>query len=196
MPKASRGAVYAAINTERSYQDQKWNPESTTSNGQHSFEEWFMYIEDYVNEAKHILSRETKQLADAEAAHIMRKVGAMAVAAMEQLGAPKRPGAFNKDSPNVTRDIKEFYDGPLSRAPHQSGSGNTDHTKIVIRHFPDEAPNEFWDETIWVGKDFKEGVSEHRSDISPFSCQCEECTRSHHHLKTREDVAREKKQNK
>ena len=88
--KATREQVYLAIDTERDYQDQKWTPETTTSNGQHSFEEWFMYIEDYVNEAKHILSRKAKQEADQEAAHIMRKVAAIAVAAMEQNGALPR----------------------------------------------------------------------------------------------------------
>lgn len=90
MPKATRRFVYAAIDTERDYQSKKWTPETTTSNGQHSFEEWFMYIEDYVNEAKHILSREKKKDADEKAAHIMRKVAALAVAAMEQLGVPLR----------------------------------------------------------------------------------------------------------
>lgn len=86
----SRREVYATIDTERAYQDKKWNPKTTTSGGQHSFEEWFTYIDDYVSEAQHILSRETKKVADEKSAHIMRKVAAMAVAAMEQLGAPPR----------------------------------------------------------------------------------------------------------
>lgn len=86
----SRAEVYAAIDTERDYQDNKWNPQTTTIAGHRSFAEWFVYIEDYVNEAKHSLSRETKKEADREAANIMRKVAAMAVAAMEQLGAPPR----------------------------------------------------------------------------------------------------------
>ena len=43
-----------------------------------------MFIEDYVNEAKHILSRESKQVADSKGMDIMRKVAAMAVCAMEQ----------------------------------------------------------------------------------------------------------------
>ena len=76
--------VYELINGERDYQNSKWNPETTTSDGRHSVEEWFVYIEDYVNEAKHTLSRKPKQVADEEAMEIMRKVAAMAVCAMEQ----------------------------------------------------------------------------------------------------------------
>jgi hypothetical protein len=49
-----------------------------------------MYVEDYVSEAKHILSREPIQAARQKAIHIMRKVTALGVAAMEQHGAPRR----------------------------------------------------------------------------------------------------------
>ena len=49
--------VLELINGERDYQNKKWNSETTTSDGIHSVEEWLVYIEDYVNEAKHILSR-------------------------------------------------------------------------------------------------------------------------------------------
>ncbi|MFC1453659.1 hypothetical protein ACFLQL_00580 [Verrucomicrobiota bacterium] len=85
-----REQVYKIIDSERSYQDQKWNSETTTSDGIHSIEEWLMYIEDYVNEAKHILSREARQTANTKGMEIIRKVGAMAVCAIEQHGAPRR----------------------------------------------------------------------------------------------------------
>ena len=88
--KTERSEVYAAIDSERDYQDTRWNSETTTSDGLHDLAEWFVYIEDYVNEAKHLLSRQAKQYADAEALDIMRKVAAMAVCAMEQNGAPHR----------------------------------------------------------------------------------------------------------
>lgn len=78
------------IDGERRYQDSRWNPSTTTSNGDHSWEEWIMYIESYVNEVKHILSRESRQVADPKAAAIMRKIGALATSAMENLGAPPR----------------------------------------------------------------------------------------------------------
>lgn len=85
-----RAEVYATINGERDYQDSRWNAETTTSAGQHTFEEWIVYIEDYLAEAKHILSREPAQTAQPKVAHIMRKVTTMGVACMEQHGAPRR----------------------------------------------------------------------------------------------------------
>jgi hypothetical protein len=85
-----RSEVYAAIDSERDYQDSRWNEHTTTSKGQHTFEEWFVYMENYIAEAKHVLSREAKQTAQPKAADITRKVAAMCVCAMEQHGAPRR----------------------------------------------------------------------------------------------------------
>lgn len=90
--KVSTAEVFAAVDGERDYQEARWNPETTESKGIHSFSEWITYMEDYLAEAKHILSREAKQTAEPKAAHIMRKVVAMGVASMEQLGAPERAG--------------------------------------------------------------------------------------------------------
>lgn len=86
----SRAEVYAALDSERAYQDSRWTAETTTSEGRHTFEEWIVYMEDYLQEAKHVLSRKAAQHAQPEAAQIMRKVTAMGVACMEQHGAPKR----------------------------------------------------------------------------------------------------------
>lgn len=86
---ATRQEVYEAIDGERNYQ-RKW--EKSDSKGEHSFSEWFAYMEDYIGEAKHILAREMKQDGYPKVTHIMRKVTAMGVAAMEQLGAPHREG--------------------------------------------------------------------------------------------------------
>jgi len=83
----TRQEVYTAIDTERDYQ-KKW--EKSDSKGEHSFSEWFAYMDDYILEAKHILAREMQQDAYPKVQHIMRKVTAMGVAAMEQLGAPPR----------------------------------------------------------------------------------------------------------
>lgn len=88
--KMTRDTVFAAINSERAYQDKIWNKDTTASGGVHSPEEWFMYIEDYVNEAKHILSRESVDTAYPKAMDIMRKVAGMAVCAMEQRGVRNR----------------------------------------------------------------------------------------------------------
>lgn len=89
--KTTRLEVYAALNDERCYQDSLWNEMTTTSKGQHTFEEWIVYMEDYLAEAKHILSREVAQTAQPKVAHIMRKVTALGVHCMEQHGAPWRP---------------------------------------------------------------------------------------------------------
>ena len=86
----SREEVYKAIDSEREYQDSRWNGDTTSSDGIHPLSEWFLYIEDYVNEAKHILAREAEQTAYPKVSNIMRKVAGMAVCAMEQNGAPKR----------------------------------------------------------------------------------------------------------
>lgn len=90
MNKLNREEVYSAIDSERTYQDIRWLGDTTTSEGLHSPEEWFLYIEDYVNEAKHICSREPTQLAYPVVMDIMRKIAAMSVKAMEQHGTTKR----------------------------------------------------------------------------------------------------------
>ena len=81
--------VMGAIASERSYQNYRW-PESGHS--QHSLEEWFVYMEDYIHEAKHLLSRESYETCGQKCLDIMRKVTAMGVAAMEYHGAPRREG--------------------------------------------------------------------------------------------------------
>jgi len=90
MAKATRQEVYKAIDTERDYQNTRWNENTTTSLNRHSIEEWIMYMEDYIAEAKHILSRKARQDADPIAIDIMRKVVALGVCAMEEHGAPER----------------------------------------------------------------------------------------------------------
>lgn len=91
----SRSDVYAALDGERAYQDKRWCESQQRPNEpahQHTPEEWLTYIEDYVNEAKHILSREDAPGCFVKAMNIMRKITAMGVAAMEQNGAPQREG--------------------------------------------------------------------------------------------------------
>jgi hypothetical protein len=85
-----RKQVYKLIDGERKYQDTKWNETTTTSKGIHTIEEWITYMEDYLSEAKHIVSREARQTADPKAMDIIRKVTAMGVAAMEQIDTPAR----------------------------------------------------------------------------------------------------------
>ena len=89
---ASRNEVYAAIDSERAYQESRWNPSTTTSGGNHSLSEWAAYMEDYLGEMKHLLARNARQTIYPEALNIMRKVTAMGVKSMEQHGAPRREG--------------------------------------------------------------------------------------------------------
>ena len=92
MGDVSRKDVYAALDSERAYQESRWNASTTTSEGKHSFSDWFAYMDDYIAEAKHLLAREARQNAYPKVAHIRRKVTAMGVAAMEEHGAPRREG--------------------------------------------------------------------------------------------------------
>lgn len=98
--QATRGAVYDAIDSERDYQDSRWNASTTTSKGVHSLSEWIAYMEDYLTEAKHILARNARQKAYVEVLPIIRKVAGMTVAAMEEHGAPQREG-FERDTQNL-----------------------------------------------------------------------------------------------
>lgn len=87
---ATRADVYAAIDGERDYQ-RKWeDPANTTSGGRHSNVEFLVYIRDYVEEALHFASRNSDPKAIEFTIHSMRKIGALAVAAMEQNGVIKR----------------------------------------------------------------------------------------------------------
>jgi hypothetical protein len=88
--KLTREEVYTLINGERNYQDLKWGTNPQAKHANHSPEEWLTYIEDYLNEAKHILSREAYGVCEEKAMDITRKIAAMAVCAMEQNGAPAR----------------------------------------------------------------------------------------------------------
>lgn len=92
MSVSTRTEVYRVIDGERDFQDSRWNEYTTTSDNKHSLEEWCLYIEDYLDEAKHILAREARQDADPQVLHIIRKVAAMAVYAMEEHGAVPRKG--------------------------------------------------------------------------------------------------------
>lgn len=85
MRNSNREEVYEAIDSERDYQDRKWGNGATKK--VHSPEEWCLYIEDYVNEAKHMLSRGADADVHPKAMEIIRKVAGMAVKCMEEHGA-------------------------------------------------------------------------------------------------------------
>jgi hypothetical protein len=79
-----RKTVYQIIDGERDYQEMRWNGHV------HTPTEWLVFMEDYINEAKHLISRNDDTETFPTIMAIIRKVGAMAVASMEQHGAPQR----------------------------------------------------------------------------------------------------------
>jgi hypothetical protein len=85
-----REDVYKLIDGERDYQDSRWTPETTSSGGVHTPEEWVLYMEDYLIEAKHELARKSIDVARPTVMGIIRKVAAMGVCAMEQIDTPPR----------------------------------------------------------------------------------------------------------
>jgi len=87
---ATRQEVYAAIDSERAYQDARWNAETTASGGAHEPEAFLLYVEHYVGLARTALSTNSVQVAYPQAQEIFRKIAALAVAEMEQHGAPRR----------------------------------------------------------------------------------------------------------
>jgi hypothetical protein len=86
-----RQEVYAALDSERDYQDSKWGDALSSGrkpgNGERSIDEFVTYIVGYA----HKLLDEASTFADAAAKlNAVRKVAGLCVACMEQHGAPKR----------------------------------------------------------------------------------------------------------
>lgn len=87
----TRTDVYKLIDGEREYQNERWKEDQMPSGTHiHTPEEWIVYMEDYLAEAKHILSRIEAPGCYPQAMAIIRKVTAMGVAAMEQNETPPR----------------------------------------------------------------------------------------------------------
>jgi hypothetical protein len=80
--------VFKAISNEREYQDRLCG--EADSNGKHSVSEWILYIEDYLEEARNIVSRYASPQSSKDALHIIRKIASMSVCCMEQNGIPER----------------------------------------------------------------------------------------------------------
>jgi len=88
--KLVREDVYDLLNGERDYQDACWGPQTTASEGLHTPTEWLVYLQDYLTEAMHVASRYGEPEANEMVMDVIRKLGGMCVAAMEQNGAPAR----------------------------------------------------------------------------------------------------------
>jgi hypothetical protein len=87
-----REEVYKAIDSERDYQESRWNPQTTESCGQHSVAEFILYMEHYIQLARVEASTKADPESREAALEVVRKVGGLAVACMEQNGAPQREG--------------------------------------------------------------------------------------------------------
>lgn len=88
----TREEVYRALDSERDYQDSRWNDETTSTGGRHTVDEYVLYMIDYIAEARKQLSRNASPEAQELALNTVRKVAAMGVACMEENGAPQREG--------------------------------------------------------------------------------------------------------
>lgn len=79
-----RDDVYKLIDGEREYQKKRWNPDTTITGGIHHVTDYLVYMQDYIHEAMHIVSRAADPSASDQALEIIRKITAMGVACMEQ----------------------------------------------------------------------------------------------------------------
>ena len=86
----TRADVYAAIDSERAYQDMR----KARDQGQefHSLEEFVLYRKFYLDETIRVASTTWGPDAQPKTLDFVRKVAALGVAAMEQHGAPQRDG--------------------------------------------------------------------------------------------------------
>lgn len=84
----SRRAVYAAIDSERAYQNEKWG------DGDHTVTEYILYMEHYLSEARRSASTQDLTVAIRHnlVMDFIRKVTALGVVCMEENGAPHREG--------------------------------------------------------------------------------------------------------
>lgn len=92
---ATRAEVYNALDSERDYQDMRIARDGTTAPGPehyHSPEEFLIYMDAYLNEAKRVASSVWGPECKPAVMEIVRKVTALGVACMEQNGAPQRKG--------------------------------------------------------------------------------------------------------
>lgn len=90
LPPLARDYVYAVIDGERDYQDEKWNDETTTTGGKHTVPEFVLFMEHYLQEARRHLSTQASPDADLMGLDFVRKVTALGVVCMEQNGAVPR----------------------------------------------------------------------------------------------------------
>lgn len=85
---ATREEVYAALDSEREYQNDLWGDGYDLEKRRP--EEWLVYMKVYLDKAFVAITAEPDDVAIPKTVEIIRKITGLGVAAMEQLGAPKR----------------------------------------------------------------------------------------------------------
>jgi hypothetical protein len=89
--QVTRQEVYAVIDGERDYQD-SLAPTSENGEGRHTYAEFLLYMDDYVQQAKRVASTTWGPDAKIKTLDMIRKVTALGVACMEQNGVvPRAP---------------------------------------------------------------------------------------------------------
>lgn len=89
----SRAEVYAAIDSERQYQNARWcktDAEIAAGHNPHTVTEWLVYMQHYVKEGLRASTLTNEPEASATALEFVRKAAALGVVCMEQHGAPRR----------------------------------------------------------------------------------------------------------
>lgn len=85
---STREEVYAAINRERWYQANRWGDDKPACF--HSVEEFVLYMEHYLGEARRLLSTQDHEQGRLGGLDMVRKITALGVACMEQNGIVER----------------------------------------------------------------------------------------------------------
>lgn len=92
----SREEVYAAIDSERDYQEMRIVRDGTTAIEEgHTPEEYLLYMEHYMHLAREAASTIWGPAAKPAVLDVIRKITALGVACMETNGAPKRNESAN-----------------------------------------------------------------------------------------------------
>lgn len=91
-PSLTREEAFDIISGEIDYATGLWNEDTTESGGSHSPYEWAYFMEDYMDEMKKIASRKPEPECTELFMDMMRKVTAMGVRSMMQIGCPERKG--------------------------------------------------------------------------------------------------------
>lgn len=88
MTMTTRKEVYAALDSERDYQEMRKVRDNGTHG--HSIEEFLLYMQVYLNDTFNVAAKTWGPEAGPKTLEQLRKVTALGVACMEQHGAPRR----------------------------------------------------------------------------------------------------------